>query len=162
MGRHRRNIPAPNPGEAGLSRDSRKLARQVLHVLGGAGSDKWTGNFLIGFLTPFANDGISYAFGFVFCGCNLAAALIVYLFMYETKLLSLESVNVMYQEPRLRAWTSSKWTPPGYVDRKTRDDAYWERRESVVVRSGSMAPAARGVGAREDEKYDSSSDGKMA
>lgn len=121
-----------------------------------------TGNFLIGFLTPFANDGIGYAFGFVFFGCNLAAAIIVYFFMYETKSLSLENVDAMYQTPGVKAWQSNKWTPPGYLDRKTRDDNYWhQRRESVV-------DAGNGVAARENEKvgtppkYDSSDEAKLA
>ena len=45
----------------------------------------WLGNLLIGFLTPFANSGIGYGFGFVFFGTNLAAALITYSPLYETK-----------------------------------------------------------------------------
>lgn len=122
-----------------------------------------SGNFLIGFLTPFANDGISYAFGFVFFGCNLAAAAIVYFFMYETKSLSLEHVDAMYQLPKMKAWQSKNWTPPGYLDRKTRDNEYWQRRESVVDEPGS-----NGVAARENEKmehpskYDSSPEGTLA
>ena len=49
-----------------------------------ATAGNWLGNFLLAFLTPLADDGISYAFGFVFVGCNLAAALLVWFFLYET------------------------------------------------------------------------------
>ncbi|KAF2440835.1 high-affinity glucose transporter ght2 [Karstenula rhodostoma CBS 690.94] len=111
-----------------------------------ATAGNWLGNFLIGFLTPFANDGIGYAFGFIFFGCNLAAAIIVWFFMYETKSLSLENVDTMYQEPGLKAWRSSGWVPPGYLDRNTRDEAYWQRRASVG--------GTGGVAAREVEKLE--------
>jgi SP family sugar:H+ symporter-like MFS transporter len=91
-----------------------------------------TGNFLIGFLTPFANDGIGYGFGFVFVGCNIAAALLVYFFLYESKALSLENVDAMYSEPALKAWKSNKWVPAGYIDRNTRDHAFFQRRTSIL------------------------------
>lgn len=51
---------------------------------------------MIGFLTPFADDGISLAFGFVFMGTNLAAAALVYFFLLESVGLSLEAVDKMY------------------------------------------------------------------
>lgn len=96
----------------------------------------FSGNFLIAFLTPFANDGIGYSFGFVFFGTNLTAALIVYFFLYESKSLSLENVDAMYSEPNLKAWKSDKWVPVGYFDRKTRDVDYWQQRPSVVNAPG--------------------------
>ena len=93
-------------------------------------SNSCAGNFLIAFLTPYANSGISYNFGFVFCGCNVAAALLVYFFVFETRSLSLENVDAMYSEPSVRAWSSNKWVPQGYIDRNTRDEAFWTRRGS--------------------------------
>jgi len=109
----------------------------------------WLGNFLIGFLTPYANDGIGYAFGFVFFGCNFVAAAIVYFFLFETKALSLENVDIMYSDGSLKALSSEKWVPAGYSDRNTRDEGYWERRPSILdKRNGGAAP--RSV----DEKYD--------
>ncbi|PHH88542.1 hypothetical protein CDD83_7409 [Cordyceps sp. RAO-2017] len=83
----------------------------------------WLGNFLIGFLTPIATEGISYGFGFVFVGTNLAAALLVWFFLYESRMLSLENVDLMYSEPGLKPWTSSKWVPPGYITRQQRDES---------------------------------------
>jgi SP family sugar:H+ symporter-like MFS transporter len=90
------------------------------------------GNFLIGFLTPYANDGIGYAFGFVFFACNFLAAGIVYFFLFETRALSLESVEIMYADGSIKAPTSKKWVPPGYINRMERDETYLRRRPSVL------------------------------
>lgn len=86
---------------------------------------------MVGFLTPYATDGISYGFGFVFCGTNLAAGIMVYFFLYESKSLALEQVDVMYSQKDLKPWHSHKWMPDGYIDRNTRDPEFWERRYSV-------------------------------
>ncbi|KAF1838302.1 general substrate transporter [Decorospora gaudefroyi] len=107
----------------------------------------WLGNFLIGFLTPYADEGISYAFGFVFFGCNFAAAAIVYMFLFETKSLSLENVDIMYSDPHINAISSKKWMPAGYITRNERDESYWERRRSSVAANGAAAPNGH------DEKY---------
>lgn len=72
---------------------------------------------MISFLTPFADDGISYGFGFVFAGCNLAGLLIVFFFMYEPAGLSLENVDLMYSDKSVKAWKSKSWLPPGYANR---------------------------------------------
>jgi SP family sugar:H+ symporter-like MFS transporter len=87
---------------------------------------------LIGFLTPYANDGIGYAFGFVFFACNFLAAGIVYFFLFETRSLSLESVDMMYSDSTIKPLTSKKWVPPGYINRMERDEAYWHRRPSIL------------------------------
>ena len=76
---------------------------------------------MIGFLTPLADDGISYGFGFVFFGTNLAAALMIWFFLYESRTLSLENVDVMYGRDELKAWTSHEWVPPGYRTRKEKN-----------------------------------------
>ena len=91
-----------------------------------ATAGNWLGNFMIAFLTPFANSGISYAFGFVFFRTNLAAAALVYFFLFETKSLSLENVDAMYSDPDCNAMKSSKWLPAGYTSRKTRNDSFVE------------------------------------
>ena len=107
---------------------------------------------MIGFLTPYANSGIGFSFGFVFFGTNLAAAIIVYFFLYEPKGLSLESVDAMYSQRDLKAWQSHKWIPEGYIDRKTRDLTYWNRRPSVL-QDERHHPGGDGVLAQEhDEK----------
>ncbi|CAE7177224.1 hypothetical protein P3342_001835 [Pyrenophora teres f. teres] len=108
----------------------------------------WLGNFLIGFLTPYADDGIGYAFGFVFFACNFVAAGVVYFFVFETKSLSLENVDIMYSDPSLSARTSKKWIPAGYITRNERDDSYWQRRHSAAAANGAVIPKSI------DEKYD--------
>lgn len=75
---------------------------------------------LLAFLTPLANAGISYKFGFVFVGTNLFAALLVWFFLYETAGLSLESVDLMYSDPQVTAWQSSAWAPAGWFSRTKR------------------------------------------
>lgn len=82
---------------------------------------------MIGFLTPLADSGISYAYGFVFAGCNILGALLVWFFLYESRMLSLENVDLMYGQPDLTAWSSSKWTPPGYITRKDRDESQFRQ-----------------------------------
>jgi SP family sugar:H+ symporter-like MFS transporter len=79
---------------------------------------------MIAFLTPFADDGISYAFGYVFAGMNLVAALVTWFFLFETRTLSLENIDLMYRQLEVKAWSSSKWAPPGYITRKERDETY--------------------------------------
>jgi MFS transporter, SP family, sugar:H+ symporter len=54
----------------------------------------------------------------VFAGCNLAGAIIVFFFLYESSDLSLESVDQMYNDPGTKAWTSGRWAPPGYANRR--------------------------------------------
>ncbi|KAM3429872.1 hypothetical protein MY4824_008015 [Beauveria thailandica] len=85
-----------------------------------ATAGNWLGNFMISFLTPIATRGIGYAFCFVFVVTNLAAALLVYLCLYESRALSLEKVDLMYGEKGLKAWNSSRWVPPGYMTRRQR------------------------------------------
>jgi SP family sugar:H+ symporter-like MFS transporter len=120
------------------------------------------GNFLIGFLTPYANDGIGYAFGFVFFACNFIAAGVVFFFLFETKSLSLESVDMMYSDPRIKPATSKKWVPPGYITRNERDDSYWQRRTSVLDDGQASGLRARSVDDKQHEKDDSSPERGMS
>ena len=71
-------------------------------------------------------------------GCNFAAAIVVYFFLYETKALSLENVDAMYSDWNTTARNSSKWVPEGYFDRDRRDSAYWRRKPSAAERTGSI------------------------
>ena len=41
----------------------------------------------------------------------------MYLFLYESSDLSLESVDMMYCDPACRPWTSRTWAPEGFADR---------------------------------------------
>lgn len=68
-------------------------------------------NFLIAFFTPYITNKIHFSFGFIFAGCLTFAIFYVYFFVYETKGLTLEQVDVLYADPHVNAWNSAKWTP---------------------------------------------------
>ncbi|KAF8882961.1 general substrate transporter [Infundibulicybe gibba] len=59
-----------------------------------ATASNWLWNFLLAFFTPFIVRAIEFRYGFVFAACNLTGAVIVYLFLYESSDLSLESVDM--------------------------------------------------------------------
>ncbi|KAF4971568.1 hypothetical protein FSARC_1634 [Fusarium sarcochroum] len=90
-----------------------------------ATAGNWLGNFMIAFLTPLATAGIHYSYGFVFVGTNLAAAVLVWFFLFESRTLSLENVDLMYGQEGLKPWNSHKWVPPGYITREQRDENYF-------------------------------------
>ncbi|UKZ92938.1 uncharacterized protein TrAFT101_007869 [Trichoderma asperellum] len=92
-----------------------------------ATASNWLGNFLIGLLTPYADYSISYYFGFILAGANIFAALLVWFYLYESTLLSLESVDIMYSINDLAPWESARWVPPGYVTRRERDEQHFRR-----------------------------------
>lgn len=119
-----------------------------------ATASNWLANWMVAFFSPIANSGISYNFGYVFAASNLAGAVIVYFFLYETQGLSLENTDKMYSEPDLKAWQSRKWVPAGYTDRKTRDEKYWaaaDRDDMTRVDSDDLA-ARDGTKAKNGEK----------
>jgi SP family sugar:H+ symporter-like MFS transporter len=109
-----------------------------------------------------ANDGIGYAFGFVFFACNFAAAAVVFFFLFETKSLSLESVDMMYSDPRIKPASSKKWVPTGYITRNERDESYWHRRTSVLDGGQASGLRARSVDGKHNEKDDSSPERGMS
>ncbi|KAF9484553.1 general substrate transporter [Pholiota conissans] len=82
-----------------------------------ATASNWLWNFLIAFFTPFIVSGIGFKYGFVFAACNLAGAVVVFFFLYESSDLSLESVDNMYNDPACKPWTSRTWAPVGYTSR---------------------------------------------
>ena len=51
--------------------------------------------------------------------------MLTWFFIYESRGLSLENVDKMYGDPSLKAWTSSKWVPEGYVTRYQRDETHF-------------------------------------
>lgn len=75
---------------------------------------------------------------------NFIAAIITWCFLYESKTLSLEHIDLMYSIPDLKAWKSTGWTPPGYITRKERDEAYFremgntKENEKEVIHSDSL------------------------
>lgn len=83
-----------------------------------ATASNWLWNFLLAFFTPFIVKSIEYRYGFIFASCNLLGAVVVYLFLYESSDLTLESVNLMYIDPECKPWTSRRWAPPGFASRQ--------------------------------------------
>ncbi|KAI5778536.1 general substrate transporter [Geopyxis carbonaria] len=83
-----------------------------------ATSGNWGWNFLLTFFTPFITNDIQYRYGYVFAGCNALAVFIVYFFYYESSGLTLEQVDLMYNDPSVKPWTSSRWVPPGATSRE--------------------------------------------
>merc|ERR1711964_913439 len=47
-------------------------------------ASNWFFNFYLAFLTPLITDQIDFAYGYVFAGCNLCAALLIYFFLIES------------------------------------------------------------------------------
>ncbi|VDB83133.1 unnamed protein product [Peniophora sp. CBMAI 1063] len=82
-----------------------------------ATASNWLWNFLLAFFTPFIVGDIGFKYGFIFASCNLAGAVVVFFFLYESSDISLEAVNMMYNDPACKPWTSRAWAPPGYANR---------------------------------------------
>ena len=71
----------------------------------------WFWGFLIGFFTPFITGAINFYYGYVFMGCLVFMFFYVLLVVPETKGLTLEEVNTMWEEGVL-PWKSASWVPP--------------------------------------------------
>ncbi|KAK1231921.1 hypothetical protein PQX77_004940 [Marasmius sp. AFHP31] len=74
-----------------------------------ATASNWFWNFMLAFFTPFIVKAIGFAYGFVFAGCNLFGAIVVWLFLYESSDLTLEAVDEMYNDPSCKPWSSRRW-----------------------------------------------------
>ncbi|KZW00031.1 general substrate transporter [Exidia glandulosa HHB12029] len=68
----------------------------------------WFWNFMIAYFTPFITKAINFSYGFIFAGCNLAAAIVVAFFVYESGGLSLEAVDRMYNDREINPWNSRR------------------------------------------------------
>ncbi|KAG0665552.1 hexose transporter hxt1 [Maudiozyma exigua] len=71
----------------------------------------WLWQFLIGFFTPFITGSIHFYYGYVFVGCLVAMFLYVFFFLPETIGLSLEEIQLLYEEG-VKPWKSASWVPP--------------------------------------------------
>ncbi|CCK73614.1 sugar porter family MFS transporter NDAI_0G06310 [Naumovozyma dairenensis CBS 421] len=82
----------------------------------------WFWNFLISFFTPFITGAINFYYGYVFMGCMVFAYCYVFFFVPETKGLTLEEVNEMWEEGIL-PWKSPEWLPASKRDASVDMDA---------------------------------------
>jgi len=76
------------------------------HSASFATAGNWGWNFLLTFFTPLITSSIEYKLGYVFAGTNLLGVLVVFFFYYESSSLSLEQVDMMYNDPHAKPWTS--------------------------------------------------------
>ncbi|TFY58067.1 hypothetical protein EVG20_g8297 [Dentipellis fragilis] len=83
-----------------------------------ATASNWLWNFLLAFFTPFIVNNIKFRYGYIFASCNLLGAVVVYFFLYESSDISLEAVDMMYNDPNCKPWTSRTWAPAGYANRR--------------------------------------------
>ncbi len=77
----------------------------------------WFWGFLISFFTPFITGAIGFAYGYVFTGCLIFMAIFCYFIVPETRGLSLEEVDELY-ESGVSPIKSSHWTPSRNANRK--------------------------------------------
>ncbi|CAG57736.1 HXT4 [Nakaseomyces glabratus] len=98
-----------------------------------AQASNWIWGFLISFFTPFITDAINFNYGYVFMGCLCFSYFYVFFFVPETKGLTLEEVNTMWEEGVL-PWKASQWVPPSRrgadydADALMHDDTPWYKR----------------------------------
>lgn len=83
--------------------------------IGFCNAGNWLFNFLISLFSPLITGAIHYNYGFVFMSCMITSYFFVYLFVPETKGLSLEDINTMWLEGVL-PWKSTEWVPPSKRD----------------------------------------------
>lgn len=100
----------------------------------------WMWGFAIAFFTPFITSAINFYYGYVFMGCLVFSFFYVFFCVCETKGLTLEEVNEMYEEAVL-PWKSYEWVPRAkrgeeydveiaYID----NDTPWHRRVFPIGR----------------------------
>ena len=98
-----------------------------------AQASNWIWGFLIAFFTPFITGAINFYYGYVFMGCLCFSYFYVFFFIPETKGLTLEEVNTMWEEGVL-PWKSPNWVPPSKrdasydADAMMHDDKPWYKR----------------------------------
>jgi SP family sugar:H+ symporter-like MFS transporter len=91
-----------------------------------------------------ASKELSYAYGYVFFVTNVVAAMIVWFYLYESRMLSLENVELMYGEEGLTPQTSDSWVPPRYLTRRQRDPRF-SRHNSLAYPQGHFRLARRSI-----------------
>lgn len=91
-----------------------------------ATASNWLWNFLLAFFTNFITGAIDFRFGYVFAGCNVLGGLIVYFFVMEGRLRTLEEIDTMYIE-HVKPWQSESWQPPSLETLRKESAVGWRR-----------------------------------
>jgi len=115
-----------------------------------ATSSNWIWNFLLSFFTSFITADIGFLYGFVFAGCCLAAAVVVFLFVEESSGRTLEEIDTMYIL-HVTPWKSAKWEPPEGEDLVTADKLNLER-GGRGIRKDNEGPSQPGLLENADSK----------
>lgn len=106
-----------------------------------ATASNWLWNFLLAFFTPFITGDIDFAYGYVFAGCLLVAAVTVYFFVIEGQGRTLEEMDTMYVMG-VPPWKSSKYELPPPEDRINTEEVVGTAYRPSV--SGSTQRKSRG------------------
>ncbi len=86
-----------------------------------ANAANWLWGFVISFFTPFITESIHFYYGFIFAGCLLFSIFFVFMFVPETKGLTLEQVDEMYASG-VSAFKSASWdSQKVYKDMESKD-----------------------------------------
>ncbi|TFY75683.1 hypothetical protein EWM64_g8329 [Hericium alpestre] len=80
----------------------------------------WLWNFLLSFFSPRIAADIGPLILLIFCGVLVFGYVYVYIYIPETKGLSLEEVDQLYREG-VKPWRSSKWRPQPLETREEKD-----------------------------------------
>ena len=117
-------------------------------------------NFLIAFFTPFITKAIDFRYGYVFAGCNLCAAFLVYFFVLEGQGRTLEELDTMYIE-RVVPMKSAKWVAPSKEEMsRIRKEAGTELSPDDGIH-GNDGIAEMGRGALSGETERNGEDGRL-
>ncbi|KAF0277412.1 hypothetical protein FOG50_01694 [Hanseniaspora uvarum] len=93
----------------------------------------WIWGFLISFFTPFITGAIHFSYGFVFTGCLIFMTFFVFFVIPETKDLTLEEVDELWQDDIL-PWKSAGWVPAARRDANYNDSELKENKETGLKR----------------------------
>jgi len=104
-------------------------------------ASNWFWNFMLSYFSPFIVDDIGSYILLIFFGCLVFAIIFVFIFVPETKGISLEEVDEMYRSG-VPAWRSSSWTPSGH--KRGALESY-EKGEKLHGRRASDSTAVDGV-----------------
>lgn len=100
----------------------------------------WLMNFLVAFFTPMITDSIHFAYGYVFMGCNFFALIFVFLCIPETKGLTLEDVDKLYElyTPGVSSLESNRKTRRRIREAEAKDDQ--DKKDAMAKSAAKSAP----------------------
>lgn len=117
-------------------------------------ASNWIWNFLLAFFTPFITGAIDFRYGYVFSGCLVLAASVVYFCVVESQGRTLEEVDDMYLQ-HVKPWHSSSYVaPPPEEMRRRKVEAGTELApdaDALATHVEAGGQQQRGVSASEED-----------